>query len=91
MDYLSGLKCSNKRREKSLYEDGGKDWSHAAKEHLELLETGKDKEASSLEPSERACCYLDFILWPRELERLNFCCFKPPSLRYNPRKQMQSS
>lgn len=60
MDYLSGLKCNNKRREKSLYEDGGKDWNHAAKEHLELLEAGKDKEVSSLEPSERACCYLDF-------------------------------
>lgn len=51
-----------KRKERSPYEDGGGDWSHATKEHLKLPEAGNDKGTSSLETSERACCYLDFIL-----------------------------
>lgn len=59
MVYLSGLKydnkCSYQRKEESLFEDGGTDWSSTAREHLELPEAGKDKEDSSLEPSETAC------------------------------------
>lgn len=44
-----------KRKERSPYEDGGRDWSHATKEHLKPPEAGKDKGTSSLETSERAC------------------------------------
>lgn len=60
-----------------------------AKDSLELPESGRDKEDSSLEPSEEAwsCQHLDFrLLASRTVKEHAFCCFKPLRLFNTPWK-----